>query len=325
MAASAADVIRLPVTTIIRCVVFTALTVACGKPRQTADSEFDTTVRRPAYLSEHPKVLFDEAHHNIHTARGTYKPFVKLISGDGYEIRSGNEPFSAPALEGYTVLVIANALGPDKSPDSPAFTAAERDAVRQWVEKGGSLLLIADHAPTGGAVADLSARFGVEMSKGLVEDSLNYDSRSGDTSQLLFTRENGLLAEHAITEGRDSTERIRRVMTFTGQALRATNGGVAFLVLGRSAATRPAIVTVDTSSRDTRVTISYGDPMPASGGAQGVAIQAGKGRVVVIGEAAMLSAQLDGKTKRPFGMNVPGVDNRQLALNIMHWLSGKLR
>jgi hypothetical protein len=48
----------------------------------------------------------------------------------------------------------------------------------------------------------------------------------------------------------------------------------------------------------------------------------GKGRVVVMGEAAELSAQLIGDEK--FGMNVPGIDNRQMALNIMHWLSGLL-
>jgi len=38
----------------------------------------------------------------------------------------------------------------------------------------------------------------------------------------------------------------------------------------------------------------------------------------------MLTAQIDGKTKKPYGMKVQGIDNRQLALNIMHWLSGIL-
>jgi len=50
-----------------------------------------------------------------------------------------------------------------------------------------------------------------------------------------------------------------------------------------------------------------------------------KGRVVILGEAAMLSAQLAGANKMPFGMNRPGIDNRQIALNIMHWLSGLLK
>jgi hypothetical protein len=51
----------------------------------------------------------------------------------------------------------------------------------------------------------------------------------------------------------------------------------------------------------------------------------GKGRVVVLGEAAMLSAQLTGPGGMKFGMNHPGIDNRQLALNIVHWLSGLLK
>jgi hypothetical protein len=38
-----------------------------------------------------------------------------------------------------------------------------------------------------------------------------------------------------------------------------------------------------------------------------------------MGEAAMLTAQLDREGNR-FGMNVAGIDNRQLALNIVHWL-----
>jgi hypothetical protein len=39
----------------------------------------------------------------------------------------------------------------------------------------------------------------------------------------------------------------------------------------------------------------------------------------------MLSAQLAGSSKVRMGMNVPGTDNRQLALNIVHWLSGLLK
>jgi hypothetical protein len=39
----------------------------------------------------------------------------------------------------------------------------------------------------------------------------------------------------------------------------------------------------------------------------------------------MLSAQVGGPNQTKFGMNYPGIDNRQLALNIMHWLSGLLK
>ena len=59
------------------------------------------------------------------------------------------------------------------------------------------------------------------------------------------------------------------------------------------------------------------------GRAQGLAMPFGKGRIAVFGEAAMFSAQVatfDGQSMR-MGMNVPGNDDRQLALNVMHWLA----
>ena len=43
-------------------------------------------------------------------------------------------------------------------------------------------------------------------------------------------------------------------------------------------------------------------------------------KVVVLGDATMLTALLDGEEK--VGMNRRGNDNRKLALNVMHWLSG---
>ncbi len=50
----------------------------------------------------------------------------------------------------------------------------------------------------------------------------------------------------------------------------------------------------------------------------------GKGRVVVLGEAAMLTARLHRFDGSPIGMNTPGYDNRQFALNVMHWLTRRL-
>jgi hypothetical protein len=41
-----------------------------------------------------------------------------------------------------------------------------------------------------------------------------------------------------------------------------------------------------------------------------------------MGEAGDLSAQVYGDPPQKMGMNVPGCDNRKLALNIVHWLSG---
>lgn len=281
--------------------------------QQSFDPEFNTTVAHPAYTKNYPRVVFDEAHNNFHTTTGRYKPFVDLISSDGYNVVPGRKPFAKPSLSTFKILVIANALGAEdmdeEGADRSAFTEEECDVVRDWVKGGGSLLLIADHAPFGGAAESLGKRFGVEMSKGYTFDPEN-DLIAMGTSTLLFSRENKRLLEHPITSGHNDGERINRVLTFTGQSLKGPEGSSILFLLSQTARDKP-----DTQSQTS---------MSAAGRAQGIAFKFGKGRVVVLGEAAMLSAQRAGPEKRPMGMNVPGSDNRQLALNIMHWLSGLL-
>ena len=271
-------------------------------PAQQADPNFDARVSNPAYTSRHPKVLFDEAHNNVHTSSGLYKPFVDLITNDGYVVVANKQKFQPSTLEGHDVLVIVNAAGPRGQRGNPAFTDEESDAVRDWVRTGGSLLFIADHAPMGAAAEVLAKRFGVDMSKGYTDDPSSQDRELGD---ILFSRDNKLLADHAITRGGDPRARINRVVTFTGQSLSGPKDSVAFLKLPGTA--------VDTFP-PSKTTVS------AAGRAQGVAMKFGKGRVIVLGEAGMLSAQVDSKG-RAFGMNYPNTDNRQLALNTMHWLS----
>ena len=281
------------------------------RANQVADPNFNATVAHPAYLGQHPKVLFDEAHHNFHTADGRYKPFVDLITNDGYRVSSNRLKFNGQTLEGYNVLVIANAMGAIlpilPGARKPAFTEQECDAVREWVHEGGSLLLIADHDPAGGAAEILAKRFGVDMSKGHTFDRANYEEIGG-TSWLVFSSENHLLDDDAITQGRDASERIKRVIAFTGQSLKGPEGSMPFLRLADTAYDL----------------LPSGQRVSASGRAVGIALQFGKGRVVVLGEAAMMTAQLAGTEKFAFGMNYPGTDDRQLALNIMHWLSGAL-
>ena len=58
----------------------------------------------------------------------------------------------------------------------------------------------------------------------------------------------------------------------------------------------------------------------ADGRAQAIALEIGTGRVVVMAEAAALTAQIDDKGAR-FGMQLPGTDNQQFAVNIVRWLS----
>lgn len=284
------------------------------------DRAFDAQVADPAYGAHGPVVLYDEGHLNTHTAAGGYKPLADLLRSDGYTLRVSRQPLTAPALTGVSILILPLARGANDANDAAAYSEAEEAVLEGWVRGGGSLLLITDHWPYGAAARALARRFGVSMGAGLVEDPTHSDRGRGD-SHLVFSSENGLLRDHPIVRGRNPAERVRRVLTFTGQSLQGPEGAVPFLALSEAATERPpgpARVTRD--GGDLRVDMEYGAPLPAAGRAQGLALEVQAGRVVVLGEAGLLRAQRE-RDGNPVGMNAPGYDNRKLALNIAHWLS----
>ncbi len=290
--------------------------------QQKPDLNFDVSVPDPAYTDKHPKVLMDEAHFNVHTSTGQYKPFADLIRNDGYEVLPNTQPFTAASLAGADVLVIANARGSNTPSEQPAFTEAECDAVRDWVKAGGNLLLITDHYPIGHGSFTLALRFGITLGKGTAFDAANAAPGVGGASAIEYSRENKLLGDHPITNGRQASERLNKVYTFTGLSMKGPEGSVPFLKLADTATERMADwASASGSDRRSRNRAANTPEFSAAGGAQGLAMTFGLGRVVALGEASELSAQIAGPQKRPMGMNYPGIDNRQMGLNIMHWLS----
>ena len=296
--------------------ILTAGLVSCKEtPLQRADNDFDVSITAPTFTSNKPLVLFDEGHNNFHTSNGLYRPFANLIKNDGYILKTLNNRVTTDALASVHVLIIANAKGTGDLNDTPAFTEGECEILKAWVSNGGSLLLIADHFPFGTAVQNLGDKFGIDFQKGMVEDSLNYDKKSKDHSQLEFSKENKLLAEHEITEG------INKIITFTGQSIKCKDSCFSFLILSPTAFDLQPKTKVTKDGDDTRVEVTYDNPASALGRSQGVALKFGKGKVVVLGEAAMLTAQKN-RDDAKVGMNY-NLDNKKLALNIIHWLTKK--
>jgi len=303
--------------------------------QQVTDPDFQPEVVKPAYPNGGPTVAIDEAHDNFHTMGGQYAPLTALLRKDGYEVVPLTGTFEKEKLAGIRVLVIANArnlkaiLSGDIS--KPAFTDHECDVITTWVRTGGSLLLIADHAPFGNAADNLARRFGVTMGKGWAFDR---SSTGGITTQLDFSRQNSLLGEHAITSGRNLSETVNTIRAFTGQSLTIPTGASVLMKLSPTA--RDAATPADMDAEDAAIRglhlsePAYGSrSTSAAGKAQGLAMRVGKGRIVVLGEAALLSAQIIRYTDREprdmkIGMNTDGNDDRQFALNVFHWLSGLL-
>src|SRR5689334_25351172 len=112
---------------IVAVCAFLLLASASVSAQQMADPQFDTSVARPAYKDDGPRVMFDEAHHNFHTSDGRYKPFVDLLSNDGYRVIRNRQPFVKTRLSGFKILVIANALGAEEDDDEGADKSAFTD------------------------------------------------------------------------------------------------------------------------------------------------------------------------------------------------------
>jgi hypothetical protein len=285
--------------------------------QQVNDSSFDATVGHPAYTQTHPRVLVDAGHQNVFTTTtNRLEPFIQVLRNDGYDVRMGREPFSQVALDPFALVVIATAQGSSTNTRfESAFTDEEIAALKTWILQGGSLLLATDHAPFDAAAAKLISALGGVGGEGYVRDTQNFYTASDVPPEslpgwLVFSRENGLLGEHPILRGRDSSETIAKVVTFGGSSVTAPKNGKALLTLS------------PTATNNARA----GTPPRRLGTQQGAAFVLGKGRVVVLGDATMLTAQhvQTGGFSFQLGMARRDNDNKQFALNVMHWLSGLL-
>jgi hypothetical protein len=283
--------------------------------QQVADTSYSPDISKPEYAyGKGPIIAIDEGHNNFHTTDGRYLPFAKLLRTDGYNVNSSVGKFTASQLRKFRILVIANALNKINTqnwylPTPSAFQSDEIESVSHWVMNGGSLFLIADHMPFGGAAADLAAAFGFRFTNGFAMDT----TKPGN---IYFFRKDNSLASCSITNGRDANEMINKVVTFTGQALRIPAEATSILKFDD----RYLLLETDTAwVFDSRTRYSS-----ISNWSQGAYMKYGKGRVVMFGEAAMFSAQLSGPNKKKAGMNAEyAEENYKLLLNIIHWLDNR--
>lgn len=286
--------------------------------QQSVDTSFPGKLV-PTYGVSAPRILYDDGHRNTFASDTRGRGLANLFSVDGAFVNSGKERFSLNLLRSYQVLVVSTALAPPNVPD--AFEPSEVTAVTNWVRGGGGILVLADHYPFDRAMSSLLGGFGVSVGEGVVADATHYDKSSLNTwlqqkqmleatFWLLFTRDNGLLRSHPVTDGRQAGERVDRILSFGGSSLSVPPGATAFLQLSASA-------------RPEHVPDQVRDDRPRLERAQGIALTFGAGKVVILADGSMLGAQFRtvNGAKYPYGMNRPDVGNSRLALNILHWLA----
>ncbi|MDX1910836.1 MAG: DUF4350 domain-containing protein [Saprospiraceae bacterium] len=289
-----------PVTLLLITCVCSTLTA-----QQIPDTTFEMGIIAPRYAPDKgPLVTVDAAHHNFHTLENRYAPFGRVLHADGYQLHSNTQKITPEGLKNTRVYVISNPLdssniGNWTLPTPSAFSAKEISALHDWVQNGGRLLLIADHMPFAGAAQELAQAFGFEYL-----NCFAFDNRQRNTER--FYRGNQSLLEHDITKGVDT------VVTFTGSAFRIPPGAQPLISLKNYTLTSPRVAWQFEEDTPTQ---------PADGFYQGACMVYGKGKLVVMGEAAMFTAQLAGPARNQVGFNQPEArQNIRLLRNILHWL-----
>ncbi len=309
---------RMAATLLVRLIFFSCLSAGSALAQAIPDTKANVSVSNPAFPRDSgPTVAVDAGHYNYHTSHGRFAPFAALLRNDGFQVSDKVGHFDSDYFSDIDVMVIVNALNSINNdhwaqPVSSAFSETEIEAIKNWVEDGGSLLLIADHFPFAGGAAELAAAFGFDYVDGFVFHAPLIGSSD------IFTKDSGTLQDHLITRGRIKTESVSKIATFTGSAFIAPPNADALIVLPQDY----VVLLPEIAWEFDENTLRYS----AEGYLQGAAMKVGRGRIAVFSEAGMFTAQVD--TADPSlktGFNAPeAAENKTLILNVVRWLSGYL-
>lgn len=293
-----------------------------GWPVPPADVVVVPRLDRPAFAAgQGPTVLVDNAHWNAATTTRGLAGFAALLRADGYHVLPDGNSTRAEMLADAKIGVVANPLGlsgvmrglianlglpPLTFFDDEALWVQEMETVVQWVENGGAMLIAVDDGPPARGVRGLTARLGVQVSDGIVVDVGHSEPRAPE--RLVFSRENGLIGEHAIVDGGDDRPALNRVVSVGGPALSGPADAVVLLRLG------PSAVAVS------RLGVSPTSGTPVPGLARALAFTRGRGRVVVVADTSLLTGLADADGQ-PYGLGAAGTQTDRFVRGVMRWLA----
>lgn len=282
--------------------------------QQIADTSLVPTFKTPYYkYQQGPKVFIDEQHNNFHTYNGRYQPFSMLLQNDGYQV---NPLHAYNELGKSDILVISNAIASEnignwQQPIHDAFTKKDIEIIKQWVQNGGRLLLIADHMPFAGAANSLAQAFGFDFCDGFAQ--LNKPENQSD----VFSESNGRLLPTQITDG-SYGKAISSVTTFTGSSFQIPSEAIGILKFKKGdTCLQPDIAwQFDDQTKSEDLEHKF----------QGAIMNFGQGKLAVFGEAAQFTSQKISRQNRTFytGFNSEYASNNiDFVRNLMLWLSTK--
>ena len=303
-----------------------ALLVVIGLPacRQSSEERADAATVTPASQPpDGPLILWDRGHNNFGTLERRRRLLDWLVRS-GYRVREVSERIDAATLAEADILMSKNALAARNAaeadwrlPTPSAFTRDEIETIASWVRDGGAMLLIIEHMPMAGGVADLASAFGVTVANGFVVRADAVDQvipEVADTMAgvLVYRRGDGRLPSHAVTDGRTAAERVDSVSTDWGSAFLLPPGAISLLTLDSAAVSLETAVAWEFPESTPQVSVS--------GWSQGALLRYGEGRLVVLADSWPLIAPIPQEDFARIGYDAWGVQHAQFTLNLLRWL-----
>lgn len=288
------------------------LTSFCFSQQRAANIDVPK-IKNPRFLkSAGPTIYIDQTHQNFHQKEGRFKPFADLLTADGYKVDS---LINLKILRSNDILVISNPIHQKnvrnwRQPIHTAFAKNEIKYIQSWVQKGGSLLLIADHMPFAGAANNLANAFGFNFCDGFA-----YLQKEERNLPDVFSEDNERLISSEITNG-TLGEKINAITTFTGSAFTIPNSAKGILKFKK-----------DDYCLAPAIAWQFNDETPRHGlkdKYQGAILTYGKGKIAVFGEAAMFTAQTitNNTGTYKFGFHAESAPNNlEFIRNLVFWLS----
>ncbi|MEE9568017.1 MAG: hypothetical protein V3W37_01415, partial [Candidatus Binatia bacterium] len=231
-----------------------------------------------------PVIAFDEGHNNFGhwVSSGVMEEF---LSAEGFVVRQHLGAFTRESLDGIHILHISNAIAPENInkwslPTPSAFTPEEIEVLYDWVNDGGSLLMVIEHMPIGGAFEDLAGAFGIEVSNGFAVDERFLSGYSEEVileaGLLVSRRTDGTLVDHPILDDTEPYGRIEFLAAHVGSAFRLPAHAFSLITLGPTILSLEPEVSWEFDSGTARRRVT--------GWSQAGVIEVGKGRVAVLGD-----------------------------------------
>lgn len=273
--------------------------------QQIPDTTYVDEWENPLYdVGDGPTIAIDAAHNNFHTMESGFYAFAQVARAGGFNVVSNTELFSEASLLNIDILVIANPVhelnvGNWQRPIHGAFSSDEIEAVYSWVQRGGRLILVADHMPFAGAAKGLAQAFGVEY----VDGFATMGGRFGDVFQT-FDGEQPRQVYRPFLNLEDSL----RMRTFTGSPIVPNAEFHPILVMGEGSLYVPEVAwQFDTLNEQSDL----------AGHWQGCWGMVGEGACVFLGEAASLTSQKVGPDQFQVGFTSPRTEGNRAFIQDM--------